>query len=162
MKKLDLVKLINDKPYSKNNLSKDLHGIIVDINDSNVLALFFNPQNIGDYAVVEINKKDIVEEKEKIPENIKNEIHDNLDNLLLKSKDYLEDVKIKEYDLVELLVEEDRYAKFGIHKGDKGCVMDNHAVQDYIEVDFSKIDENGNYVGDCISVKLSDLKVLKD
>ena len=99
MKKLDLVKLINDKPYSKNNLSKDLHGIIVDINDSNVLALFFNPQNIGDYAVVEINKKDIVEEKEKIPENIKNEIHDKLDNLLLKSKDYLEDVKIKEYDL---------------------------------------------------------------
>ena len=161
MKKLDLVKLTNDKPYAKNNLSKDLHGIIVDINEYNVLVLFFNPQNIGDYAVVKTNKKDIIEERETIPENIKNEILGKLDNLL-KAKDYLEDVKIKEYSLVELLIEDERYAKFGIHKGDKGCVMDNHAVQDYIEVDFSKIDDDGQYVGDCISVKLSDLKVLKD
>ena len=162
MKKFDLVKLINDKPYAKNNLSKDLHGIIVDVNDFNVLALFFNPQNVGDYAVVKINKKDIIEENEAIPENIKNEMLVKLDNLLLKAKDYLGDIKFKEYDLVELLVEEEKYAKFGIHKGDKGCVMDSHAIQDYIEVDFSKIDEDGNYVGDCISVKLTDLKVLKD
>ena len=39
--------------------------------------------------------------------------------------------------------------------------MDNKAVQNYIEVDFSGIDENGNFYGDCISVKIDDLKVIK-
>jgi len=123
-------------------------------------VLFFNPQSVGDYAVVKICKNDVLIEKETIPENIKNEILCNLDRFLVKAKDYLEEVKIKEYDLVELMVEDDRYSKFGIHKGDKGCVMDSKAVRNYIEVDFSKIDNNGNYAGDCISVKLSDLKVL--
>ncbi len=67
--------------------------------------------------------------------------------------------KFKEYDLVELIVEDERYAKEGIHKGDKGCVMDDNAVQGYILVDFSGIDENGQYYGDCISVKIEDLKL---
>ena len=39
--------------------------------------------------------------------------------------------------------------------------MDNKAVQNYIEVDFSGIDENGIFYGDCISVKIDDLKVIK-
>lgn len=63
--------------------------------------------------------------------------------------------------MVELIVEDNKYAKYGIHKGDIGCVMDNKAVQNYIEVDFSGVDENGKYYGECISVKLDDLKLLK-
>lgn len=78
-----------------------------------------------------------------------------------KAKDVLVPTAINEYDMVELLVEEERYATFGVHKGDVGCVMDNNAVQNYIEVDFSGIDKNGNYYGDCISVKINDLKVIK-
>lgn len=73
----------------------------------------------------------------------------------------LEHYKIKSYDMVELLVEDEKYTRYGIHKGDRGCVMDDNAVQDYIEVDFSGIDENGNYYGDCISVKINDLKVIE-
>ena len=107
-----------------------------------------------------IKVKDIVVEKETLPTNIKKELLSKLDNILTKAKDYLEPVVINEYDMVELLVEEERYAKFGIHKGDTGCVMDNKAVQNYIEVDFSGIDENGNFYGDCISVKIDDLKVI--
>lgn len=84
-----------------------------------------------------------------------------LDDIIAKAKKVIEPIKIKEYDMVELIVEEDRYAKFGIHKGDRGCVMDNNAVQDYIEVDFSGIDKNGKFYGDCISVKIDDLKVIK-
>ena len=84
-----------------------------------------------------------------------------LDVILTSAKNYLEPVSINEYDIVELLVEEDRYTKFGVHKGARGCVMDNKAVQNYIEVDFSGIDENGKFYGDCISVKIDDLKVIK-
>ena len=56
--------------------------------------------------------------------------------------------------MVELLAEEDRYTKFDVHKGEK-------AVQNYIEVDFSNIDENGDFYGVCIFAKIDDLKVIK-
>lgn len=161
MKKLDLVKLVNEKPYINNNLQKDMHGIVVGGVSSQISVLFFNPQNIGNYAVVNVNIQDVALETQKLPSEFQKEILSKLDNILSKAKDYLEPVTINEYDMVELLVEEDRYAKFGIHKGDKGCVMDNKAVQNYIEVDFSGVDENGNYYGDCISVKIDDLRVIK-
>lgn len=73
----------------------------------------------------------------------------------------MEPITINEYDMVELLVEEERCSKFGVHKGYRECVMDNKAVQNYIEVDFSGIDENGKFYGDCISVKIDDLKVIE-
>lgn len=161
MKKLDLVKLINEKPYIENNLQKDMHGIVVSENINTIAVLFFNPQNIGNYAIVKASERDLIIDKEKLPNEIGQEILLNLDKILEKAKNYLEPVAINEYDMVELLVEENRYTKFGIHKGDRGCVMDNKAVQNYIEVDFSGIDENGNYYGDCISVKIDDLKVIK-
>ena len=43
---------------------------------------------------------------------------------------------IKAYDMVELTVEKERYSECGIHKGGIGCVMDDKAVRDDIEVDF--------------------------
>ena len=84
-----------------------------------------------------------------------------LETLKLKAKNVIEPIAINKYDMVELLVEEERYTKFGIHKGDRGCVMDNNAVQNYIEVDFSGIYKDRNCYGDCISAKIDDLKVIE-
>ena len=161
MKKLQLVKLVNEKPYLKNNLQNGMHGIVVDENLNNISVLFFNPQNVGSYAVINVYVKDIVLEKENLPDKMKNEILFNLDSILSKAKNYLEPITIKEYDIVELLVEDTKYSKFGIHKGDRGCVMESRAVQNYIEVDFSGINSNGDFYGDCVAVKVEDLKVLK-
>ena len=161
MKKLNLVKLINENPYIKSNLQKDMHGIVIGNQTNETAVLFFNPQNIGDYVVVNVELRDIVLEKEKLPNEMQKEILLKLDKLLSNQKDCLKPVTIKNYDMVELLVEEDKYAKFGIHKGDRGCVMDNKAVKNYIEVDFSGIDKNGDFFGECISVKIADLKVIK-
>ena len=161
MKKLDLVKLINEKPYIENNLKKDMHGIVISENANTIAVLFFNPQNIGNYAIVNVSIRDLIIDKEKLTNEVQQEILLNLDKILKNAKSNLEPVEINNYDMVELLVEEDRYTKFGIHKGDRGCVMDNKAVQNYIEVDFSGIDENENFYGDCISVKIDDLKVIK-
>lgn len=161
MKKLDLVKLKNYKPYKTYNLVKDMHGIVVELNFDNADVLFFNPQNVGDYAIVNVKNVDLELEKEKLPVKFEKELLSKLDDIIAKAKNEIQSIKIKEYDMVELLVEEDRYAKFGIHKGYRGCVMDNNAVQNYIEVDFSGIDKNGSFYGDCISVKIDDLKVIK-
>lgn len=160
MKKLELVKLINEKPYVQNNLQKDMHGIVVGESFNKISVLFFNQQNIGNFAVVNVDAKDVSLEKEKLPAEVQKEILANLDSVLSKAKDYLEPVQIKEYDMVELLVEDTKYSKFGIHRGDRGCVMDEKAVQNYIEVDFSGINSEGEIYGDCISVKIEDLKVI--
>ena len=160
MKKLEIVRLIDDKLYQKNNLKKDMRGIVIEEKMGNFSVLFFNPQNIGNYAIVNIFAKDIVLEKEKLPDEIQKEIWVKLGNVLSKAPNYLEPVQIKNYDIVELIVEELKYTRFGIHKGDKGCVMDAKAVQNYIEVDFSGINDNREFYGDCISVKIEDLKVV--
>ncbi len=161
MKKLDLVKLKNDKPFKAYNIVKGMHGIVVELNFDNADVLFFNPQNVGDYAIVNVKIMDLDLDKEKLPTEFEKELLSKLETLKLKAKNVIEPIAINEYDMVELLVEEERYTKFGIHKGDRGCVMDNNAVQNYIEVDFSGIDKDGNYYGDCISVKIDDLKVIK-
>ena len=160
MKKSDLVKLKNDN-YKSHNLTKDMHGIVIKTNYDNSDVLFFNPSNVGDYAVVNIKNEDLESDKENLPAELEKELLSESDALRSRAKGVLVPVAINEYDMVELLVEEERYAEFGAHKGDVGRVMDNNAVQNYIEVDFSGIDKDGNYYGDCISVNINDLKVIK-
>lgn len=161
MKKLDLVKLKNSEPYKSHNVIDDMHGIVVGVIHENAEVLFFNPHNVGDYTIVDVKTTDLDLDKEKLPIEIEKELLFKLGTVKSKAKNILEPIAINEYDMVELLVEEERYAKFGIHKGDTGCVMDYNAVQNYIEVDFSGIDKDGNYYGDCISVRIDHLKVIK-
>ena len=161
MKKLDLVKLKNYKPYKGYNLTRDMHGIVVKYNCNNADVLFFNPQNIGDYAIFNVKLADLELEKKKLPAELEKELLSKLNDIISKAKNIIEPIKVKEYEMVELTKEDEKYAKFGIHKGDRGCVMDNNAVQSYIEVDFSGIDKNGEFYGDCISVKIDDLKIIE-
>ncbi len=161
MRTYDLVKLTNEKPYIKNNLQKDMHGVVMGKNADTISVLFFNPQNIGNCAVVDVNIHDLSADKEKLPHKIQQELYENIKNILKKATNVLQPVVINEYDMVELMVDAEEYTKLGIAKGDRGCVMNNTAVQNYIEVDFSGIDEKGNFYGDCISVKIEDLKVIK-
>ena len=161
MKKFDLISLKNEIPYKEYNLQQDMHGIVLECDANKLDVLFFNPKNQGDYIIVKINKNDVAIEKEKLPENIIKELTAKLDSLKSKAKNKFDYIEFKSYDVVELLVEDEKYTRYGIHKGARGCVMDDNAVQDYIEVDFSGIDEYGNYYGDCISVKINDLKVIK-
>ena len=161
MKNFDLILLQNEKPYTNFGLQKGIHGVILNINFDILDVLFFNPKNQGDYIIVKINVNDMVIEKEKLSKNLINKLNEEIKNKKLKSKLKFESLKVKAYEMVELLVENAKYAKYGIHKGDKGCVMDDNAVQNYVEVDFSGIDKNGNFYGDCISVNVDDLKVIE-
>ena len=127
-----------------------------------VMEAFKNPKNVGEYVIAEIKNEDLAVEKEKLPKTIADELELKKDRLIKKASAALTPIKIKEYSLVKLAVDKPEYEKFGIRKGNEGCVMNNAAVNDYIEVDFSYIDENGEYRGDCIAVKISDLVPSED
>ncbi len=160
MKRYDVVELVKSQDYLDKNLQKGMTGIVMNFDFEFADVMFFNPQNVGEFALIKVKLKDLKQEDYRLPNEIITEISQKNEMLMHKAKDKINPILIKEYDLVELLVEDEKYAKFGIHKGDTGCVMENNAVQDFIEVDFSGIDENGNFFGDCISVKIEDIKVI--
>lgn len=161
MKQFDLVKLINDKPYKSKNLHTNMHGIVIDSKKDELKILLFNTENLGDYVVADINEQDVIIEENTLPNEIQTELKKNLNKIISKAKPTLTKININNYDKVELLVEDTKYSKFGIHKGYTGCVVNNTAIKNYIEVDFGGVDKNGNFYGDCIAVKIDDLKIIK-
>ena len=126
-----------------------------------IKLLFLNDKIIGDYAVVEIDNIDLKLEDVKLPIDFIQELKksDKLKEEKLYEKQEFKVLNLAECDVVELLVEDEKYSKFGIHKGDVGVVAIDYATNDSIWVDFSRVDKNGKYYGDCISVKIQDLKI---
>ena len=161
MKKFDFVELINLNNYYENyNLYLKAKGFVIEVNGDIIKVLFFNEFNEGDYAYLEVFRNDIKLVDKQPPNQLIEIIKNNLQNFTLKSKGF-KPITFKAYDQVELLVEDEKYSKYGVHKSDIGTIMEDVAVQDYILVDFGRLDENNNYYGDCISVNLKDIKIIK-
>lgn len=162
MKKLDFVELTNlNKTYEEYNLYSNSKGFVIKSDETTSKILFFNEYNEGDYAFVEVSNEDFKLAKEQPPIQLKELIESNLQRFTLKEKGF-KPKTFKAFQQVELLVENEKYAEFDVHKGDIGTIMEDVAVQDYILVDFGNLDENNNYHGDCISVRLKDVKILEE
>ena len=160
MKIYDFVELIASLNYlEKKGIYKGSKGTIIELKHNNAVVGFFNDKNMGEYAFANVETKFL----KKIGEFPKEHIEQL--KVFIKDLDYnktteLRDILIKEYDLVELLVEDEKYSKFGVHKGDKGCVISYYAIQNKVEVDFSWVDKEGNFHGNSLVVNMNDIKVL--
>lgn len=155
MKEFDLIKLINNKPYIESNLKNNMHGILLQKKICSADVLFFNPNNLGDFVILEIGLKDFIVEKEELPQEIKNQLKIKLSSLKCNSKTKLEENKLKVFDIVELIVENDKYKKFGLNKGDRGCIIDDKIVKNHVLVDFNNINSC-----ECFSINIDDLKLI--
>ncbi|HIU05988.1 MAG TPA: hypothetical protein IAC46_00100 [Candidatus Onthoplasma faecigallinarum] len=161
MKIYDFVQLINSLEYlEEKGIFKESKGTIIKLENNIASVLFFNEKNMGDYAVANVNTK-FLKTIGEFPTGELTNLNNFIKNLDQEKHDKLKYPNIKEYDLVELLIEDEKYSKFGVHKGNKGCVISNYAIQNQVEVDFSWVDKNGNFYGDCIVVDVDDLKVLE-
>lgn len=161
MKIYDFVELINSLEYlEEKGIFKESKGTIIKLENSVASVLFFNEKNMGDYAVANVNTK-FLKTIGEFPTGELTNLNNFIKNLDQEKHDKLKYPNIKEYDLVELLIEDEKYSKFGVHKGNKGCIVSNYAIQNQVEVDFSWVDKNGNFYGDCIVVDVDDLKVLE-
>lgn len=161
MKIYDFVELINSLEYlEEKGIFKESKGTIIKLENNIASVIFFNEKNMGDYAVANVNTK-FLKTIGEFPTGELTNLNNFIKNLDQEKHDKLKYPNIKEYDLVELLIEDEKYSKFGVHKGNKGCVISNYAIQNQVEVDFSWVDKNGNFYGDCIVVDVDDLKVLE-
>lgn len=161
MKIYDFVQLINSLEYlEEKGIFKESKGTIIKLENNIASVLFFNEKNMGDYAVANVNTK-FLKTIGEFPTGELTNLNNFIKNLDQEKHDKLKYPNIKEFDLVELLIEDEKYSKFGVHKGNKGCVISNYAIQNQVEVDFSWVDKNGNFYGDCIVVDVDDLKVLE-
>lgn len=159
MKKNDIVSLKNlTEEYKKSNLYENVKGVIIQILPyDRILVLFFNDNIQGDYAVINVNKYDLQKEKIKLSNDILSKFNNLNIEKVTKKREFIK-IDLKECDFVELIVENEKYSKYGIHKGDTGVIASAFAIKNFVLVDFSGIDKNGKFFGECIQVNIFDLK----
>ena len=162
MKKYDIVKL-KDNYENFNNLEVNNIGIVLKSNNNDKSTiLFLNPKITGDYLVLDVDNSFLEQQKENLPPQIIETIDGLISNNKISlKKQQFKNMKFEEYDIVRLTVEKEKYAKHGIHKGETGIVAENYMIKNDILVDFSGIDEKGDYYGDCVTVNVDDLELVK-
>lgn len=162
MKRFTVVELINSKPYSRYNLEDGFYGAIIEELKSTYSIMFNNPYNTGRFIVAEVLKSDVRKTKEQLPEQVVNEFYEKWEDVAAKSDSKIEKPPFATCDKVELIAERQKYAKYGIHKGDVEIVCFDEAVSDGLEVAFPTFDENGDELGDVsFAVLIEDLKLVK-
>ena len=123
--------------------------------------MFFNNVNQGDYLVLVISKADLTITDMSLPNNLCAELEEYIENNAdkISNKTNFEVIPFNECDEVELIVEKEKYFKFGIHKGDKGIIASNKATKGKILVDFGK--ETEDFDG-FISVDFEEIKKVEE
>ncbi len=156
--KYKIVKLKNIKDEYKNlGLNKDSLGLLLSEKNSQCSIMFFNNVNQGDYLMLVMNKEDLTITDMILPNNLCVELEEYIENNADKiaNKTNFEEIPFKEGDYVELIVDKEKYSKYGIHKGDRGIIASNKATKGKILVDFGK--ETEDFDG-FVSVGFNDIK----
>lgn len=131
--------------------------IIKRVVDKVWLAVFFNNQNLGDYAVTTINEECLRYDCA-VPVDWIAQLSEKINDPKFYTKTSLNSMKYKEYDLVELVAEKEKYVRAGVHKGDIGCIMENSAIRGEWYVIFSEQGTGKDIAA--IYVKEEDLKIV--
>lgn len=165
MKINDIVTLVNLKQdYKNKNLYLNANGIILKILPYNKLQIiFFNDKIVGDYAIVVVDNADVKQQDVTLPLNFVQELKKSsrLSDKNLDNKQQFEKLEFKECDKVELIVEDKKYTKFGLHKGDIGYIAMDYAVSGSVLVDFPNLSEDSEYFGEVFEINTKDLKIVK-
>lgn len=158
-----IVKLINiNDKYLDANLKINMHGIVLKEKLNYSEVLFINEKNVGDYAVIEVLNNDIKIEKEQLPNKIFTLLSTFTLNLNKTKHKKLTLPKFKMCDFVEVIVEKEKYIKEGVHKGDRGYVALDNVIENEMLIDFTKIDENEEVLGDLVYININDLELVHD
>ncbi|MBQ7466949.1 MAG: hypothetical protein IJS74_02625 [Clostridia bacterium] len=155
-----MIQLKNDNYLKSNNIYKGAIGFVISSSGEYLDALFYNDNIKGDTAYIQVKKDDIQPYDLPVSKELMIYLKTQIKENNLDRKNYFKTLPFKQYDMVKLIVEKDKYAKLNIHKGDTGVVMEDYAVHDYILVDFGTIDGQMKYSKGCISVNIKDIELV--
>lgn len=158
MKLYDNVILVNEvKDLSKRGIHANYAGLIVRIEDNICTVCFYNPTNRGESAYAKVDKKHL-KFFFRSEESVIKEMETFFPNENIDENGTLTECDVKEYDVVEVIVEKEEYAKEGVHKGCLGTVMEPYAVEGRWYVIFTN-PETGLDIAD-IEVAREDFKIV--
>ena len=160
--KYKIVKLKNLKEeYKKVGLDNGSLGLLLNEKNSQCLIMFFNNNNQWDYLISFINKEHLEITDMVLPEKLSSELEEYIQNNADKiaNKTNFEEIPFNECDQVELIVDKEKYSKYGLRKGDRGIIASNKATKNKILVDFGK--ETEDFDG-FVSVAFEDIKKVEE
>lgn len=160
MKEFIIAEIKNDFENNKIKLNKGQLGIIIEQNNDLCKFLLLNNKNLGEYAIIDININNLIKKYE-LTKDLQNELTTFLANLKQNNFTNFNDFNsqiIKENDCVEILT--DKYNNLGINKKDVGIVILNYAIKNKVEVDFTKVDNDGKLLGSIVVVDIKDIKLI--
>lgn len=137
-------------------IHKGCRGIIAKLGEKKSLVLFFNPEDLGDYAYAWAENDSLLF-CGKQEEPIKTELAKNISSEDPAKKLSFEPTRMRELDRVRVAVERPQYAKEGVHKGMIGTILDPRKIGGCWLVFFA--DETGADTIDC-AIKETDLELI--
>ena len=161
MKVLEDVKLNEElEELAQRGIHKGYEGTIAKINGDIYTVWFFNPNNRGEFAFAEVNKKYLIPDKIVYPERLLLEMEEFFANVKMDFNKCLTECDVKEYDKVELLVEKPQYAFEGVHKGAQGCVLFPYAIDGKWGILFYNVGKNNDQEVE-LNVHREDFKIIE-
>lgn len=158
MKLYDNIRLMEEiEELNQKGIHKGYPGLIVKCDEDIYTVCFYNPYNFGEKAYAKVNKK-FLTYSSRSDKRIIRELDDYLKSENMEKHTHLTECDVKEYDAVELIVENPKYTKEGVHKGDRGCVISTYAIEGHWEIIFSER-ETGKDIAQ-IGVAREDFKII--
>ena len=102
-------------------------GIAVNIGQEKSLVVFYNPDDLGDYAFAWVENEKLNFQR-KLDEPIKAEMEAWFKKQDPAKKPRFREKRLQELDMVKVLVEKSEYAKYGVHKGMVGTILDPRKI----------------------------------
>lgn len=130
MNKYEIIKIANNK-HKNQNIEKDMLGVFLEKNGELFDVLILNNQNWGDYARIFLKQDDFVATGGILSAKNIEKLEEFLEKKA-KEATNLKEKTFKVYDQVELVVEDEKYSKYGIHKGEVGVIIEDYAVKNKV------------------------------
>ena len=144
---------------AKRGIRKGYDGVIVKMEGDIYTVCFFNPYNHGESVYAMVNQK-FLKFSSRVDEKIIQEMEEFFPNEKMDFDKCLTECDVKEYDVVQLIVEKPQYAMEGVHKGAYGCVQFPYAIDGKWCILFSNVGEN-NAHDEEVSVAREDFIIIE-
>ena len=125
LEEMDDIHLKNEvERLAECGIHKGCFGTIMKLGEERSLVLFYNRQDMGDYAFAWVENTDLEYYRKQYSEETALKTIEWFKKQDPAKKVRFEETRLREYDTVKVLVEKEEYAKHGVHKDMVGTILE--------------------------------------